>query len=680
MKKLTDILICIYKRYGHLFQGRLFYAVVLFYKENRTAASPFHAFWNVLVNLPKIRVYGGEKAASINKVLKNALFDQQGCHRFIYTWDVYKSVKLKGKILGNCTIDYSKVIDHPLESFYMDSDTAFARTNNAVLDSIFEYLERLKNYVGGSSIENKENIIKYLRRFRTKRAESAEEALQRILIINQIQWQLGHILVGVGRLDRYLDRFQIEDENSFKDMLHEFFELLHKYYTVKSNALMGDTGQIVILGGLREDDTYFCNRCTFAAMEVMRKRKMPDPKVLLRVSSRMPQELWDRVVQMMTSYAGSPLLSNDDQVIVRLTGFGYDKKDACNYTTSACWEPVAGECFEQNNILSLNYLEPFHIISAKMKPELIDSYEKLMERYYQALGIYIKRITRQLSMIKWEKDPLYSMFCDSARGKETDVSEGGGRYNNYGILTVGLANAVNALYHIKKYVFEEKRYTYAQLDAMRKNNFKHNRKEYLLLKNTENRFGCDDDDVVSTVNEIIRQTGRMLSGYRNPLGGRVKFGLSSPHYIMDSADCPASFDGRRKGEPFSVHISADGGTAYTELMNFASRLDYSGAAFNGNVVDFMVSPTFVRNNFEKFKALIQTGMRAGCYQMQVNIVDSRTLIAAELEPEKFPDLIVRVWGFNAYFIQLPKEYQDYLIERALQSELAFNECTKIQHV
>ena len=87
---------------------------------------------------------------------------------------------------------------------------------------------------------------------------------------------------------------------------------------------------------------------------------------------------------------------------------------------------------------------------------------------------------------------------------------------------------------------------------------------------------------------------------RNKLGGRYKFGLSSPDYIMASKDFPASFDGRKKGEPFAVHISSDTSNAYTELINFASKLDYGENRFNGNVVDFMVSPDFIENNFEKF--------------------------------------------------------------------------------
>lgn len=206
MKKIVNLLIKIYKKYGYLFQGKLFSAIVLFYKKSRIL-TPFETFKYVLSNFCKIKVYGGRKEKAIEKVLKNAEFDSEGCEHFIYTWDVFKSVKIKARILGNCTIDYSKIIDNGLDTFYLDGDDEFASINNITLDAILSYLDRLTKYVESSSITNKGNITLYLKRFRTQRAETLEEALQRILIINQIQWQLGHILVGLGRLDLYLNRF-----------------------------------------------------------------------------------------------------------------------------------------------------------------------------------------------------------------------------------------------------------------------------------------------------------------------------------------------------------------------------------------------------------------------------------------------------------------------------------------
>lgn len=103
-------------------------------------------------------------------------------------------------------------------------------------------------------------------------------------------------------------------------------------------------------------------------------------------------------------------------------------------------------------------------------------------------------------------------------------------------------------------------------------------------------------------------------------------------------------------------------------MQFASKLDYDGCKFNGNVVDFMASPNFITDNFEKFTDFLEISTRIGYFQMQMNVVDSKTLMEAKKNPELHPNLIVRVWGFSAYFNDLPLEYKDVLIDRALRNE------------
>ena len=130
----------------------------------------------------------------------------------------------------------------------------------------------------------------------------------------------------------------------------------------------------------------------------------------------------------------------------------------------------------------------------------------------------------------------------------------------------------------------------------------------------------------------------------------------------------ASFDGRRAGDAFTVHISNEENDSFTEIVNFASSLSYKDNQFNGNVIDFMLSPDFVRNNRDKFVMFIKGAVNAGFFEMQMNVVSSKTLIEAMEKPEKFPNLIVRVWGFSAYFNDLPEEYKEVLVRRAIENE------------
>ena len=205
---------------------------------------------------------------------------------------------------------------------------------------------------------------------------------------------------------------------------------------------------------------------------------------------------------------------------------------------------------------------------------------------------------------------------------------------------------------------------------MRKNNFKKDKYQdaYNDLKNMKPQFGMDDEEIVSLTNEIINYLEDCLKDYTNKFGGKIKFGLSAPSYISAGEEISASFDGRKAGEPFSTHISSDSVKSYTELMRFASKIDFGGAKFNGNVVDFMASPSFIENNFDKFADFLEISAKLGYFQMQMNVVSSKTLIEAKENPEAHPNLIVRVWGFSAYFNDLPESYKDVLIQRALKNE------------
>ena len=103
-------------------------------------------------------------------------------------------------------------------------------------------------------------------------------------------------------------------------------------------------------------------------------------------------------------------------------------------------------------------------------------------------------------------------------------------------------------------------------------------------------------------------------------------------------------------------------------MNFAGKLDYSGHAFNGNVVDYFMPSGLIDNNADKFVLFMKAAIKQGFFQMQMNILDSKTLIDAKAHADKYPGLIVRVWGFSAYYNDLPEDYKDVLIERAIEAE------------
>ena len=96
---------------------------------------------------------------------------------------------------------------------------------------------------------------------------------------------------------------------------------------------------------------------------------------------------------------------------------------------------------------------------------------------------------------------------------------------------------------------------------------------------------------------------------------------------------------------------------------FASSLKYEGNRINGNVVDFIIPASYAKMP-DKLVVILKHACEKGIFELQLNVLDKQTLIDAKAHPEKYPNLIVRVWGFSAYFNDLPEEYKDNLIQRA----------------
>lgn len=653
----------------------------LIYKKMRASKSIFKA--GIFAFVGFFNKYIPSKKLTRGTQLKKMFIKQKirvNKEGFIYTIDPYKMMYYDNKIIDNLTIDYNKIIKQSLNDYKIENeelkDCEYKDNQKNLLDGIEILIDRIVVKVKRSNRADKEKIKNHFERMKNEKVQSFEEALQRILFYNQLLWQTGHLLNGLGRIDKILNELYEKDikekiitEEKAKKLLLDFCKVLHENYWYKSSSLMGDTGQIIILGGTEEDGSYYSNRLTYMFIEVIKELQLPDPKVLLRVSDKTPRNLIELSIDCIKTGIGCPLFSNDDIVIPKLIEFGYDKEDAYNYVTSACWEPlIASKSIEPNNAKSIIYMKPFNNLLENENLDEIKNKRQLINIYKKYLEKYVNNLVKEANKLLWDEDPLLSLFTENCNNRLMDISKGGAKYNNFGFTSVSLANTINAIEVINKLVFEKKEYKLSELNNERKNNFK-NEEILEKIRDISKFYGKDDNETISIVNEITESIEELLKNKTNSFGGKIKFGLSAPSYISDSENFEASLDGRRFGEAFSVHISSDNGSnAYTELIRFASQLDYTKGRFNGNVVDFMVTPDFIEKNYEKFVDFIMLSINSGFFQMQMNVISSDILIKAKNNPKEFPNLIVRVWGFSAYFNDLPENYKNLLIERALKSE------------
>ena len=619
------------------------------------------------VKSAELTAYFGGSYKNIANYLKEVNISSDGY--YFYSIDEYKYIRNDKYTLENLSPNYA-VFFEPLEK--VEKDFKHLKNSKYIFDALYSYIERTTEYLkakddfnGDSSRTHKQ--YEYICRIKTKKVESFDEALQRILFFNGIIWQTEHRLVGFGPLDRMLEKYyladiknHVETKESIKDKITLFCKATHEHYVYKSNNLIGDTGQIIQLSGYDSDKHTFISELDYLFIEVVKELQLPDPKILLRVTKDTPKDLYKLSLECIETGIGCPLFANDDVIIPAMISAGYNKNEAYDYSTSACWEPmIHGASADQNNQTNI---VPVNVLNRVLNKNIeYDTFNELLDAFKAELKIELDKLVLELKYRRYALDPMLTLMTADCKKKQLDITKGGVRYFNYGYLTVSFANFINSLFIIKKYKYDERKYSLSELNNFRK-------KEKFDKITSEKKFGKDDKEVVSILNDIMEYMSKYFEGKKNYYGGNYNIGLSSPSYVDQGKDAEASLDGRKKGDPFSTHISADGPLAYTELFNFAGKLNYSKNRYNGNVIDFMVSKSFLSNNFDKFVDFLILSQKTGYFEMQMNVTSSKILIEAKKNPEKFPNLIVRVWGFSSYFNDLPEEYKDLLIKRALKSE------------
>ena len=292
------------------------------------------------------------------------------------------------------------------------------------------------------------------------------------------------------------------------------------------------------------------------------------------------------------------------------------------------------------------------------------SFEELLQKFYPKLS---ERIHQNARDIAFDCSPFFTLFFDDCIQKEKDFTEGGARYSYHGMQIVSFPNLVNSLLNIKKYVFDEKLFALSDCIAAIQRNYVGFEDMQRVFKNNSCTFGSEEQDALFLTNELLARINSVMEDvYIN--GQKAKIGISSPNYMGASRDVCASLDGRNDGEPFAVHISPVSElVGIKEVCDFAAQLNYSTYCLNGNVVDYILPSAFASSP-QKLEIILRDSIKNGIFELQLNVLDVATLIDAKLHPEKHKNLIVRVWGFSAFFNDLPDEYKDYLIKRAKSYE------------
>ncbi|GAF84779.1 unnamed protein product, partial [marine sediment metagenome] len=363
---------------------------------------------------------------------------------------------------------------------------------------------------------------------------------------------------------------------------------------------------------------------------------------------------------------------NDEAVIPALLDTGIPLEDARDYTNDGCSEIlVQGRtnpwAFEAN----VKLLKCVERVTARI--EEFEAFGDLMVALKEEISLAVEMAVANANLLqagvpRISPNPFISATVEGCIEKAIDITEGGAVYNSSAVCASGVADTADSLAALKKLVYEEGMVGRRELLEALESDFEGNERLRLMLLNRAPKFGNDVEYVDSLAAEIVEHTAKEVSKHRNPRGGRYNLGLFSyGNYISHGIVTGATPDGRKAGTGISPNFSpAPGRDTKGPFAVFKSttRVDQQLTP-NGTSLDLTLHPSALRGpqGAEKLMSLIRALVELGGMQVQFNIVDAAVLRAAQADPERHRNLTVRLWGFPAYFVRLPREFQDHLIAR-----------------
>jgi formate C-acetyltransferase len=544
-------------------------------------------------------------------------------------------------------------------------------------------------------------------------ARTFYEAIQSIWFSHILHWWEARDAAAIspGRMDQYLYPYfeaDIREGRITKGKVQELidcFLLRPSWFLYSLNTpagyLLTDTAGIahhIDVGGFKSDGTDATTELSYMILEGMMHTRLPEPDVGILVHSKTPEDLLIKACQLAALGTGHPEFLNNDNIVVSLLGRAtlggkspITLEVARKASAMGCAEPTlagmdAGYCTSVYLQSLPGILEAVLTNGLKGHPEGLSglktgdprkfkSFEELQEAYRKQLAWVLEKETKATNigerlLSKFDPTVYQSALIEDCIENGMCREDGGARYN-FGpfVSAIGSPDVGDSLTAIKKLVFEEKKITMDQLcDALDKNFEGYDEIRQKLLNVP--KFGNDDDFTDEQTAWVMHTFCQEAIKQENTRGGHkipVHIPLSS--YVRGGWPVGALPSGRLAGEPLSDSIAPTQGSDVsgpTAVLKSVGKINnaevFAGISFNMRLDPLIFKDDF---GFKRFADLIRTFVDQKIHHVQFNVVSSDTLLAAQKEPDKYKDLMVRVAGYVARFIALPPRVQDTIIARTV---------------
>jgi len=507
--------------------------------------------------------------------------------------------------------------------------------------------------------------------------------------------------VSPGRVDQYLYPYfkaDLDAGRMTREQAKEWLEcwwIKHNYaydyqgWVGTNQGINASFGQLITLAGMNADGSDASNDLTYLMLDVIEEMNLLEPKPNIRVHARTPDRLLDRIVEMLSHAQGSPFLINfDENAIAGLRWEGLPEDRLWDYAPVGCLEnTLAGDDRSGTVDVNLNIAKAVELAlndgrdlatGKQIGPSTGDvttftSFDQFFAAFKTQLQHLLERIIRvndlaDAGRARWEPVPYLSALVGGCLESGIDANAGGAHYNFLTVEGVALATAADSLAAVKKLVYETRQIEMGQLIDALKANFEGRENLRQTLLNKSPKYGNDDPYADEIAREVSRFWTEEAFKHTSPTGKRYRGGyLSWNYWIAYAPTTAATPDGWRRGQFLSNAVCPVNGAdrkGPTSVIKSVGGLGLETAP-NGASHTMSFSPAMMRDpeQRQKMTALLRAYAQVGGTCLQVNVIDGTTLREAQKHPDEYRNLLVRVTGYNAYFVGLGKEIQDEIIAR-----------------
>lgn len=584
----------------------------------------------------------------------------------------------------------------------------FYRATQIALKGIIAYAARLSSKAAELAGQEKdpdrkqnlEALSSICAQVPAKPARTFREAINALWILQiAIHAESINMAISPGRLDQILFPWYRRDTDNGTLTQKEALELVGcLWLKLNDNTnlvpetgeeLFGGAGTVpaVTVGGINEDGEDAVNDLTYIMLRVTELLKTRDPSLNARYHlEKNSVEYRDRVAEVIANTKSVPAFYNDIAAIRTLENQGIATRDARDYAIIGCVElSASGRSYDASSSIMLNLVSALELAlyngtrpvtgdeqigPATGTAESFKSFEEFWEAFKTQLRLVINEAVKLNEMMgrthqEYLPTPLLSALFEGPMEKGKDLIFGGARYNSSGATHIGFADTVDSLNAIEKGVFIDRKCTFPDLLTAMKRDFEGDAALHAYLVNRTPKYGSEDPTAVKNSRNLLRFLYETYQQYTNYRGGRYR----PAYWTMTNHAGQGKLSGALPNGRKANRIFASGITPVSQAAaDLAACLNAVGGIDSlhipgGEAFNLKYSAIKGRDDLQKFSQAIEAYFRTGGLHIQFNIMSYEMLIDAKAHPENYPELLVRVSGYSAYFKDLNDAMKDEIITR-----------------